>query len=100
MNAKFNTKSRQTFRIHQRNKSGIILAGIIFFFAVNGLAQYTHKGCPDLKNSDFNSVELFTKKGNGIRDVSLAEPVAMDLNPIYDGNTLSHVDVYFVDLNN
>lgn len=62
-------------------------------------AQFAYPGCADLKPADFRVTELFTKAGGagvGIADAGLAEPVQMDLHAVRKGDTLSHVDIYFV----
>ncbi len=63
----------------------------------NGVSQYNFPGCSELKSTDFKYTEIFTKKGPGVKYIALMEGIAMDLNPIYEGDKLAYMDVYFIE---
>ena len=79
------------------------LLKISFFsalLAVPAMAQFTYPGCANLTAADFSMQELFNRSGSGgalTTNANLSEPVQMDFRGIYNGATLTAVDVYFVE---
>jgi cytochrome c len=64
------------------------------------LAQFsaTLDGCT-LEKSNFVSTELFNKNGSvgAVGDNTLSEPTRMDVQVVRDGNSISHVNIFFVE---
>lgn len=70
------------------------------FSVFPSLAQLTYPGCRDLRPEDFKFTEVFNRHGNNgatAGDPSLAEPVQFDLRAVRQGDSLKHVDIYFVE---
>jgi cytochrome c len=59
----------------------------------------TPPGCSALNASDFKATELFDKTGEDapIHNDKISEPVQMDIQPIYTGDSVSSVQIYFVE---
>lgn len=64
------------------------------------LAQFskTLDGCT-LDKSNFVTTELFNKNGGGgtVVDPTLSEPTRMDVQVVRNGNSISHINVFFVE---
>ncbi len=75
--------------------------GMLVGMAMPIMAQLTTTECPvPLAASDFKMTELLSKAGGpGVltRDASLAEPVRMDLQAVYQNGVYSTTNIYFVE---
>lgn len=62
-------------------------------------AQITHPNCAALATGDFSVTQLFDRAGRvaSLRDAKLSEPVQMDLEPVYQGDSVASVRIYFVE---
>lgn len=59
--------------------------------------QNTLDGCT-LEKSSFVTTELFNKNGSGTaNDATLSEPTRMDVQVVRNGNTITHVNIFFVE---
>ncbi len=75
--------------------------GLALGLAIPAMSQLTSTECPaPLTASDFNMTELLSKAGGpGVltRDASLAEPVRMDLQAVYQNGVYSTTNIFFVE---
>ncbi len=67
--------------------------------AMPSIAQITYPECTPLVAGDFTVTQLFDRAGKvaAIRDNTLSEPVQMDLEPVYQGDSVVSVRIYFVE---
>jgi cytochrome c len=77
----------------------VLIAGWCGLMAAPSMAQISYGDCGALAASDFTATELFDKTGDVSKNTnsSLTEPVQMDFEAVKTGDSITSVNIYFVE---
>ncbi len=86
---------------------------VLFFMGITAYSQqFSYPGCTDVTTNDFEMVSLvqklktstsgmeplYTKSGIAV-DNSINQPIQMDFSAVMSGDSVTHVNIYFVEKN-
>jgi hypothetical protein len=79
-------------------KKAVLVAGVLAIPTFSAF-KYSYPGCNDVTDADFKST-ILVRKGVSVgvtQDATLHEPIQMDFDGVMNGNTVTAVNIYFVE---